>query len=276
MKSLLNALQDGRLVELPDTDKNKSLQFIAHLIEAVPEIGGGLELAEEVIQREATSNTGIGYGVACPHVRAQGGGDLICAVGWSPTGIDYGSKDGIKVHLMIMYYVPDAEKNTYLKEVSGLVRAIREQGDIQAIAKAPDIATVREELLNWVSSALEAGIPETKARMIRLEARQAALSNAEAPAAEFPPSALEIIPTLFIHLSDDKQLVLSENKQLVDQLENDATVGLLVKQNTTFDRFGFRFFYRHTLNYDPNRPLSEYLAVRLPVESKVRFEAKPA
>jgi nitrogen PTS system EIIA component len=265
MRSLLNALHDGRLVELPDTDKNKSLQFIAHLIEAVPEIGGGLELAEEVIQRESVNNTGIGSGVACPHVRAQGGGDLICAVGWSPTGIDYGSKDGKKVHLMIMYYVPDSEKNTYLKEISGLVRAVREQGDIEALAKAQDIATVRDELLNWVSSTLDARIPETKARMIRLEARQAALSIAEEPeTAAAPLSTLQIFPLLFIALPDEKQLVLSEMKELTGQLEGDATIGVLLKQHATFDRFGYRFFYRDTITYDLARPLYEYFAVKLP------------
>ncbi len=177
MRSLLNALQDGRLVELPDTDKLKSLKYLAHLIEAIPEIGGSIDLAEQVIAQEQSNNTGIGLGVACPHVRVPGNGDLLSAVGWSPAGIDYGSKDGKKVHLVVMYYIPEAQKNTYLKEVSSLVRAVRPEGEIQSIAKAEDIAKVREELLDWVSASIDAGIPETKARMIRLEARQAALAG---------------------------------------------------------------------------------------------------
>ena len=177
MKSLLNALQDGRLVELPDTDKEKSLGYLAHLIEAVPELGSGVDLAEEVLKVEKTNNTAIGSGVACPHVRVAGnGGDLLCAVGWSPQGIDYGARDGKKVHLVVMYYIPEAQKNTYLKEISALVRAIQKEGEIQAIAGAPDIAKVREQLLDWVSAATEAGMPEARARMIRLETRQAALA----------------------------------------------------------------------------------------------------
>src|SRR5690348_15961408 len=99
MKSLLNALKDGRLVELPDTDKERSLRFLAHLIEAIPELGGSLSLDEEVMAREKTANTGIGLGVACPHVRVPGTGELLCAVGCSPLGIDYGSRDEKKVHL---------------------------------------------------------------------------------------------------------------------------------------------------------------------------------
>src|SRR5579862_6333632 len=126
MKSLLNALQDGRLVELPDTDKEKSLHYLAHLIEAVPELASGVDLAEEVIKVENSNNTSIGSGVACPHVRVAGNsGDLLCAVGWSPQGIDYGARDGKKVHLVVMYYIPEAQKNVYLKEVSSLVRAMQ-------------------------------------------------------------------------------------------------------------------------------------------------------
>src|SRR5882724_6056371 len=179
MRSLLRALQEGRLVELPDTDKDKSLQYLAHLIEAIPEVPS-TELAEDALAREKSGNTGIGLGVACPHVRSQNDGPLLCAVGWSPAGIDYGSKDGGKVHLVVMYYIPDSQKTTYLREVSALAGAIKREGGIQAIAKAADIPTVRDELLDWVSAATEAGMPETKARMIRLEARQA---MAEAPAA---------------------------------------------------------------------------------------------
>jgi len=115
MRSLLQALQEGRLVELPETDKDKSLQYLAHLIEAIPEVAAE-PLKEEVLQREKSGNTGIGLGVACPHVRSTGDGELLCAVGWSPSGIDYGSKDGIKVHLVVMYYIPDSQKITYLRK----------------------------------------------------------------------------------------------------------------------------------------------------------------
>src|SRR5205085_1818472 len=145
----------------------------------IPEVAGNTDLAEQVLAQENSNNTGIGLGVACPHVRISGTGELLCAVGWSPSGIDFSAKDGRKVHLVVMYYIPDSQKNTYLKEVSALVRAIRQKGEIQAIAKAEDIAKVREELLDWVSAALDASIPDPKARMIRLEARQAAIAGAQ-------------------------------------------------------------------------------------------------
>ncbi len=261
MRSLLNALQDGRLIELPDADKWNSLKYLAHLIEAIPEIGGSIDLAEQVKAQEQTNNTGIGLGVACPHVRVPGDGDLLSAVGWSPAGIEYGSKDGKKVHLVVMYYIPESQKNTYLKEVSSLVRAVRPEGEIQSIAKAEDIAKVREELLDWVQAAIDAGIPETKARMIRLEARTAAL--AEAPEVPIGGAAPAIHPLLILPQPNDKFTVLCENHELSSILENDATLPVSLKQHANFDRGGYRLVFRGVQIYDPARPLYEYLAVKV-------------
>jgi PTS system nitrogen regulatory IIA component len=260
MKSLLRALQEGRLVELPDNAKEKALEYLAHLIEAIPEVPS-TDLSKEALEREKSGNTGIGLGVACPHVRSQNDGDLLCAVGWSPTGIEYGSKDTGKVHLVVMYYIPDSQKTTYLREVSMLAGAIKREGGIQEIAKAADIATVRNELLDWVSAATEAGIPETKARMIRLEARQAALGQSAPLSAGTP--AQQFIPLLIVSLGGDKFVVLCEKRDLAAELEKDTNLGMLLKQNGQFDWQGYRLIRRTTTTYDPARPLYEYLAVKL-------------
>src|SRR5581483_3418273 len=116
MKNLLNALQEGRFVELPETNKEKVLHYLATLIEAVPDLNAGTDVAEAVLAREQQFNTGIGLGWACPHMRTNHDAELLCAAGWSPAGIDYGGPDNQPVHWVVMYYVPDTQKNTYLKE----------------------------------------------------------------------------------------------------------------------------------------------------------------
>jgi mannitol/fructose-specific phosphotransferase system IIA component (Ntr-type) len=260
MKSFLNALQEGRLIELPDVDKNKALAYLAHMIEAVPDLAGSPELAEEMLAREAQCNTGIGLGVACPHVRAGGGGELLCAVGWTPVGIDYGASDGKKVHLVVMYYIPDAQKNVYLKEISALAGAIRKEDGIQPIATAEDIATVRERLLDWVQAAIEANIPESKARMIRLEARQAVAEAAVPAAAADAPGGLQLVPALFL-VEDGRMLALCADAALGDSLEKDAGLAALVRQKTQFERGGWRFVFRGVTAYGA-RALYDYTAVR--------------
>jgi len=256
MKSLLDALQSGRLVELPSTEKEASLRTLAHLIEAVPEMSREVDLVEEVLKRERTVNSGIGLGVACPHVRVGGHGELLCSVGWSPAGIDYGSTDGKKVHLVVMYFIPDAHKNAYLKEISGLAQAVQKKGDIQSIAKADDVASVREQLLGWVSGCIETGVSQIRARMIHLEARQA-------QAAAAGPAATQILPMLILNASDTQRIVLCENRDLAGLLEKDPTIAVATRQGASFDRAGYRFIYRSSITYDPTRPLHEFIAVKL-------------
>ena len=106
MKSLLNALQEGRLIELPGTDKEASLTYLATLIEAIPDFRAGVDFAGAVLSRETAANTAIGLGWACPHGRVPGEGELFCAIGWSPSGIDYGAADGARVHVAVMHYIP--------------------------------------------------------------------------------------------------------------------------------------------------------------------------
>jgi mannitol/fructose-specific phosphotransferase system IIA component (Ntr-type) len=189
MRSILTALQEGRLFELPEgASKERVLGFLARVLDANPNIEAGIDVVDEITLREKECNTGIGLGVAVPHVRGQREeGDLYCAIGWASQGIAWDATDGNPVHLVVMYYIPGAQKNVYLKEVSSLVKAIRKSGSIEPIAKAPDLNAVRNLLLDWVSSVLGDAGPEAVARMIKLEVRHA--QAAEAPAQPPPAEA---------------------------------------------------------------------------------------
>lgn len=191
MRSILTALQEGRLFELPEgAGKERVLAFLARILDANPNIESGLDAGEEVARREKECNTGIGLGVAVPHIRGRREeGELFCAIGWSSPGIDYGSMDSRPVHLVVMYYIPGAQKNVYLKEVSTLVKAIHKSGGIEPIAHATDLNAVRNLLLDWVGSVLGDSGPEAVARMIKLEVRQA-----QAPDGTQPSPGPEAVP----------------------------------------------------------------------------------
>jgi len=265
VKALLTALREGRLVELPDTNKEKALEYLANLIEAVPDLPSVGELYEAMMTRERTMNTGIGNGVACPHVRAAGNGELVCAVGWSPAGIDYGAPDGKKVHLVLMYYIPESQKNVYLKEISSLAAAVRREGNIQPLASAEDIATVRERLLDWVSQAVESSIPEAKARMIRLEARHAVT---EAAPLSVGPGAVQVVNVLVLQMPGQKPIVLSQQRALADALERDEGLAALLQQHLQFDRAGYRLVFRSATQFENARTLYEYWALSMGTPAK--------
>ena len=57
MDSLLDALQEGRLIELPENNKEHALQFLAHILEAIPTIPAGTDIVGLVMARERALTT---------------------------------------------------------------------------------------------------------------------------------------------------------------------------------------------------------------------------
>jgi mannitol/fructose-specific phosphotransferase system IIA component (Ntr-type) len=260
MRSLLNALQEGRLIELPDNNKEKALQFLASIIEAIPDLKAGTEVTEGVLTREKSFNTGLGLGWACPHVRTPQEGELVCAVGWSPSGIDYGALDQKPVHLIVMYYVPDMQKNAYLKEISSLAKAIKSQPSLQELDTLKDLAETRHRLLDIISLAVESACPDAKARMIRLEAKQAAVSEL----ASLPLDWSKHITVLSVLIIPNaKPVILAQDKDLVVHLEQIADLGTQLAPCNQIDQAGYRILPRTVTNYQPDRLLYDCLAVKL-------------
>lgn len=264
MKSFLTALEEGRLIELPEGTKDEALEYLALLIEAIPDIGTGEDIVSDVKARENAASSVLGHGVACPHMRSKKTeGELLCAVGWSPAGIDYGAPDGMKVHLIIMYYIPDSERNVYLKEVSRLAKAIQKTGGIGDIINAHDLSTVRHELLDWIGLALDAAGPDATARMIKLEARQAMASETAAPA-EFEPARLpfKVIPFSLVKTPGAKAIVLAQDQSLIDALESGQDLGELAGKENDIKLPGLRILVRSASRYAGNRQIFDCLAVR--------------
>jgi mannitol/fructose-specific phosphotransferase system IIA component (Ntr-type) len=259
MKSLLDALQEGRLVELSETDKDKALEYLALLIEAVPDIGPGMDIVQAVMDREAVAGTGLGFGVAVPHVRADRGRELLCAVGWSPEGIDFGAPDGQKVHLVVMYYVPDSQRPAYLKEVSGLAKAIRKTAGVESFSAIKDIQAVRHRLLDWVGLAIDEAVPDAKARMIKLEAKQAVMQAAAGKV----PGPYTVIPfRVLVDAEAKRSIVLAGDPALVEALEKSADLPRALASESGAEMGGYKIALYGTSAFALSRTLYEGVAVK--------------
>jgi mannitol/fructose-specific phosphotransferase system IIA component (Ntr-type) len=259
MKSLLSALQDGRLVELPDPTKEKALEYLALLIEAIPDAHSQADIVKEVKERENAASTALGNGIACPHARKVGEGDLLCAVGWSPQGIDYGAPDGQKVQLVIMYFIPDSQRNSYLKEISGLAKAVEKTHGIASIAAAGDIHAVRSQLLDWVAYAIDTAIPDAKARMIKLQEKQAAIL-AQEPGK--PLKAFSIMPFYVLVADASKPTVLAPDADFVRALEAQLSNTEMLGKNEGFECAGYQIMVRSAASFAANRVLHDCVAVK--------------
>jgi len=262
MKSLLTALQEGRLIELPDNDKQKSLEYLATIIEAIPDIGDVGGITESVLARELLHNTGIGKGWACPHARSNVSGELLCSVGWSPAGINYGGPDGALVHLIVMYYVPDAQKNAYLKEISSLAKAIQTVPSMQEHASLTDLGEVRHRLLDAISLALESMAPDARARMIQLDVKHAEHETAD----QGPMSAdlaTRVFPVQVISSPGSRPIVLAQEEELVQLLETQSDLLASLDNQGRADCKGFHVVLRSVTRYQLDRAVHDCLAVKV-------------
>ena len=257
MDTLLDALQEGRLIELPDNNKEDALQFLAHIIEAIPSLPTGTDVVGLVMARERLTNSTLGKGWACPHARVPFEEDLLCVVGWSPTGIDYGASDGIPVNVVAMYLVSENQRNHFLREVSILAKALLAYPHLEKLRSAKELNEIREHLLDMISSTREAAVPDTRARMIQLQARQ---SVAAAPGYDL---ANLVVESLSIVSSPDlKPVVLAQNRQLAESL--DSAPGLVegISKEGIFQVNGWRVLRRGETTYQGGHVVYECLAIR--------------
>jgi PTS system nitrogen regulatory IIA component len=262
MKSLLDALQEGRLIELPAIEKGKVLNLLATLIEAIPDFRSGFDFAGVVAARENAANTGIGLGWACPHGLVSGEGDLFCAIGWSPTGIDYSAPDGKPVRIVVMHYIPDSQKNVYLREISGLAKAIKGNPALGELSNLTELGEVRHRLIDLLTAAVDSALPDVKARMIQLEAKQAVSALAQTLPADVLAS-LNLIPLTIVVVPGAKPIVLAQDREIVSQIEAGPEVAAPLAARIPFDKSGYRIITRSVSSFLPDRLLYDCIAVKL-------------
>ncbi|MFZ4115360.1 MAG: PTS sugar transporter subunit IIA [Chthoniobacterales bacterium] len=264
MKALLNALQEGRLVELPDNDKVDALEFLSVLIEAIPEVQVEDQVTERIIAREKLHNTGIGKGWACPHASTLRDTELLCSVGWSPHGINYGSPDGEPVRLVVMYFVPESQKNAYLKEISSLAKAIHQTPGLQKLQELHELSEVRHTLLDAISHALESVGPEARARMIQLEVKHAASQSVTPVDNKLTELVRHLLPVSVLEIPGTRTLVLAQDQLVVKQLESYDHLSTELAQHGFVEYQGLHVVVRSTERFSPDRVLHHCVAVKMP------------
>jgi len=136
-------LTPERVVLLDASSKKEVLDALVERLATAPQIKDQEELRREIFRREELMSTGIGFGVAVPHVRLSSVEDLTLAVGITHKDLlDYASLDEQPVRIVCMLAARFDQHAQYLKAlgaISGLLRdpAVREQ-----LIGAPDAASV--------------------------------------------------------------------------------------------------------------------------------------
>ena len=125
--------------------------------EAVRELAGTLQagkfvddadkLVAAAMARENTVPTGVGRGLAFPHVRGIEGGGLSLAFGTSRKGIKWGGTDDAPVHFVFFSTIPTAVSMFYLRLIAGLSESYVKEPNRKAALEAADAPALWKALV---------------------------------------------------------------------------------------------------------------------------------
>ena len=138
-----NILSPDRVVFINQTTKHDALVQLAGVLANAPQVKNAAELTEGILKREELMSTGIGMGIALPHVRLASVTDLVMAVGVCKKPItDYQTIDDTPVDLLFMIAAAYNQHSLYLKTISHFCGKLKQEGLHENIVNANDAQEV--------------------------------------------------------------------------------------------------------------------------------------
>jgi len=139
---LFRVLTPERVLILESTTKKDALQVLIECLGTAPQITDRNDLTRGIFYREELMSTGIGMGIAVPHVRLSSvTGPVMCAGICRYPLADYESLDGEPIRLIFMIAAGQHQHTEYLKLLSSLSLRFKNEKLRNALMSAPDSLT---------------------------------------------------------------------------------------------------------------------------------------
>ncbi|NOY88678.1 MAG: PTS sugar transporter subunit IIA [FCB group bacterium] len=128
MTTIIEPLAEGEsITKWCQQGKALVLDELVSLLEFSNRIGNRHKLLIDFINREKKATTGIGYGVAIPHVRSKHAKEFMIAFARSTKGYDFDSLDNQLSHLFFIMAAPPYDDSLYLKIFKSLAEILQYQ-----------------------------------------------------------------------------------------------------------------------------------------------------
>jgi fructose-specific phosphotransferase system IIA component len=136
-------------LELEARKKNEALQEMVELLHQAGKIQDQAAALAGLIEREKLTSTGIGSGIAIPHLLTAEAQETVMAFGRKKDGLRFDSVDNQPVTLIFLIVGPKHQEYAHLRLLSRLSRLLHDDSFRQDLLDAgtPDevLATVRRE-----------------------------------------------------------------------------------------------------------------------------------
>ena len=132
---------EGIVPSLKAKSKKQALQELSHRaaeLTALP----AREIFDTLLQRERLGSTGLGRGIAIPHVKFRALKSIVCLFARLDEPIDFDSLDGEPVDLIFLLLAPEHASGDHLKALARISRLLREPSSIERLRAAKDAAAI--------------------------------------------------------------------------------------------------------------------------------------
>lgn len=136
----------GLIPNLRARDRDEAIyEMLEHLVdtERLAE-DKARELLVELLKRETLGSTGIGHGVAIPHIKTDQVKDFVGVLARSRRGIDFSSIDAEPVNVIILFLSPLRAVSGHLQMLSHVGGLLRHHGFLELLRDAVTEEALRE------------------------------------------------------------------------------------------------------------------------------------
>jgi len=145
---LRDVLFPDRVLLTNYTTKRESLLGLIDILADAPEVRDREAVIEGIFQREQIISTGLGMGLAVPHLRDASIRDLVMAVAVNQVDLpDYEAIDGSPVRIVCMVLAGKDQHKPYLSVLAALTSKLKQEHIRTAVLDASSPAAVHAILL---------------------------------------------------------------------------------------------------------------------------------
>lgn len=140
---------------LPDLRATSKKQAFRSIAEAVSSLVGSPAEAvfDALMARERIGSTGIGGGVAIPHVKIDGLNRIFGVLARLDSPVDYDAIDGAPVDLIFMMLVPAESKTTqHLKVLAQISRFLKDGDTCETLRSCSERKKIEDLINEWARS----------------------------------------------------------------------------------------------------------------------------
>ena len=118
---------EAAIAQLQSSERDNAIEELVNSLENAGKVqkNNTKSIIKAIIKRENEASTGLGRGVAIPHVKHKAVDKIIATVGLSEQGIDFFALDKLPVHSVILLVSPLDDPDMHLQAMENIFKHLQ-------------------------------------------------------------------------------------------------------------------------------------------------------